>query len=110
MATIADPTIIIAFGTILPKTIFYYFIIKQEQHKHNLDAIRVKLHIRDILDRATVKKLLKKQFMGARVVITSQQHVNKVKHGIRAHFINLCEKLSKFHVQSVTIRAIVKKI
>ena len=35
----------------------YFIINKQEQHKHNLHAILVKLHIKNIFIGETVKKL-----------------------------------------------------
>ena len=58
MATIADPTIITAFGTVFPKQYFIFVISKQEQHNHSLHTILGKLHIRNILIGVTDKKLL----------------------------------------------------
>src|ERR1041385_8782609 len=70
--TIADPTIKLNLVLFFPKQYFIIFISKQEQQKHNLHAILVKLHIKNILNRATVKKLLQLQLQWQAVVITSQ--------------------------------------
>ena len=45
------------FLLLCPKPYFIIFISNQEQKKHNLHAILVKLHIKNILFRATVIKL-----------------------------------------------------
>src|SRR4051812_49317148 len=55
-----------------PKHNFIIFISKQEQHKHNLHAILVKLHIKNILNGATVKKLRPKTFTVASSVNRSE--------------------------------------
>ena len=45
-----------------PKQYFIIFINKVEQHKHNLHAILVKLHIKNIFIGEPVKKLLQLKF------------------------------------------------
>src|SRR3954471_23523270 len=80
------------------KQYFIIFISKQEQQKHNLHVILVKLHIKNNLIRATVKKLLQLQLQWQAVELAVKQHVNKVKHGKGAQIIKLDTKLSKFHI------------
>ena len=56
------PRYLLHLGQFCPKHNFIIFISKQEQHKHNLHAILVKLHIKNILNGAMVKKLWQLQF------------------------------------------------
>ena len=69
-----------------PKQYFNILFSKQEQHKHNLHAILVKLHIRNIFIGATVKKLWQLQLTVADSVNSRQTTCKKSQTWQQATF------------------------